>query len=71
MAESIRLSVKCHACGYEMKGSARYGSGHYVQEGIPFEFVATGKIKSGEGTREKGEVTCICPKCTVKNKYVI
>ena len=71
MAESIRLTVKCHACGYEMQGSARYGSGHYVQEGIVFDFVATGKIKTDTGTRVKGEVTCVCPKCTVRNKYVI
>lgn len=71
MAESIRLTVKCHACGFEIKGSARYGAGHYVQEGIAFEFTATGKIKTDKGSRVKGEVTCVCPKCTVRNKYEI
>lgn len=71
MAESIRLTVKCHACGFEMKGSARYGAGHYVQEGISFEFTATGKIRTDKGTRVKGEVVCVCPKCTVRNKYEI
>jgi hypothetical protein len=54
-----------------MKGSARYGAGHYVQEGISFDFTATGKIKTDKGSRVKGEVTCICPKCTVRNKYEI
>jgi hypothetical protein len=71
VAEVIRLTVKCHACGYEIIGTARYGAGHYVQEGVPFEFIATGKIKTESGTRVKGEVICICPKCTVKNKYQI
>ncbi|MFN3603409.1 MAG: hypothetical protein ACK4UJ_01730 [Leptonema sp. (in: bacteria)] len=71
MAEVIRLKVKCHACGYEMKGTAKYGSGHYVPEGLDFEFVATGKIKTNQGYRVKGEVYIVCPKCTVKNKYEI
>lgn len=71
MAESIRVKVKCHACGYEIQGSARYGTGHFVQEGVPFDFVATGKIQTEKGKRVKGEVTCICPGCTVKNKYQI
>lgn len=71
MAETIRLRVKCHACGFEMKGTARYGAGHYVPEGIPFDFTATGKLQSETGKRVKGEVVCVCPKCTVRNKYQI
>ncbi len=71
MAEKIKIKVKCHACGYEMSGTAKYGSGHYVPEGIPFDFVAVGKIKNDKGFRVKGEVTCICPKCETKNKYEI
>ena len=71
MAESIRVKVKCHACGNEIRGTARYGSWHYVPEGVPFEFIATGKIESDKGRRVKGEVICICPNCTVKNKFQI
>ncbi|MCB1173063.1 MAG: hypothetical protein KDK39_05845 [Leptospiraceae bacterium] len=72
MAESIRLRVACHACGNTIEGSAKYGPGHYVPAGVPFEFVATGKIeKQGKGRKVKGEVICVCPHCSVKNKYVI
>ena len=71
MAEKLKLKVKCHACGYELEGTARYGAGHYVQEGIVFDFVATGKIKTEKGRRVKGEVVAQCPKCMVKNKYQI
>lgn len=71
MAEKLKIKVKCHACGYEIVGTARYGKGHYVPEGVPFDFVAVGKIKTEKGKKVKGEVTCICPKCDVKNKYVI
>ncbi|MCS6985823.1 MAG: hypothetical protein NZM25_11945 [Leptospiraceae bacterium] len=72
MAEKIRLKVKCHACGNVMEGTAKYGKGHYVPEGLDFEFIATGKIveKSGQ-TRVKGEVTVVCPNCEVKNRYEI
>lgn len=69
MAERLEIKVKCHACGYEMQGTARYGAGHYVPEGIQFEFVATGKIKTEKGRRVKGEVSAICPKCQVKNRF--
>ncbi len=71
MAEKITVRVKCHACGYEMLGTAKYGTGHYVPDGIDFEFVAVGKYKTEKGNRVKGEVTCVCPKCGVKNKYAI
>lgn len=71
MAESIRLKVKCHACGYEITGSAKYGTGHYVQEGVAFEFVATGKILTEKGRKVKGEALCVCPRCGVRNKFVI
>lgn len=71
MAEKITVKVKCHACGYEIHGTAKYGSGHYVPEGVPFDFVAIGKFKTEKGNRVKAEVTCTCPKCEVKNKYVI
>ncbi|MBI3395437.1 MAG: hypothetical protein HY042_06355 [Spirochaetia bacterium] len=71
MAEVIRLRVRCHACGYQIEGSAKYGRGHYVQEGVPFEFVATGKLESTTSRKVKAEVTAVCPNCTVKNKYTI
>ncbi|MBE7440690.1 MAG: hypothetical protein HS115_19760 [Spirochaetales bacterium] len=72
MAESIRVSVLCHACGYGMKGSARYGPGHYVPEGLDFAFTATGKIQQADGKkRVKGEVVIVCPKCSTRCKYAI
>ncbi|WCL47670.1 hypothetical protein [Leptospira sp. GIMC2001] len=71
MAESIRLRVKCHACGNQIEGTAKYGSGHYVSEGVPFDFVAVGKVESAKGRRVKAEVTCICPNCGVTCKYVV
>lgn len=55
-----------------MEGTAKYGQGHYVPVGVEFDFVATGKIKNAQGKRVvKGEVTVVCPSCTVKNKYQI
>lgn len=71
MAEVIRLSVKCHACGNSIKGSAKYGKGHYVPEGVPFEFTAVGKLQTAKGKKVKGEVVVVCPNCTVRNKYVV
>lgn len=70
MAEKITLKVKCHACGNEMKGTAKYGSGHYVADGLDFDFIATGKFKDKSGkSRVKGEAYITCPHCTVRNKY--
>ena len=69
MAEAIKVKVQCHACGYTIEGSAKYGRGHYVPEGVPFEFTAIGKELTDKGRRVKAEVVCICPKCTVRNKY--
>ena len=71
MAEAIRVKVNCHACGNVIEGTAKYGKGHYVPEGVPFDFTAIGKIKTPTGTRVKGEVLCVCPNCGTKNKYVI
>jgi hypothetical protein len=71
MAESIRLKVACHACGNIITGTARYGFGHYVPEGVDFEFIAIGKMKDASGSRVKAEVLCICPRCGVKCKYLI
>lgn len=71
MAEAIKLRVVCHACGYQIEGTAKYGSGHYVEQGIPFEFVAVGKKDTARGRGVKAEVSCICPKCEVRNKYII
>lgn len=72
MAQALKLRVQCHACGYMIEGTAKYGEGHYVGEGVPFDFVAIGKVINSKGKRVvKGEVTCICPKCTVRNKYNI
>lgn len=71
MAETIRLRVKCHACSNLIEGTAKYGSGHYVAEGIPFEFVAVGKVEGAQGRRVKAEVTCTCPNCGVKCKYIV
>ncbi|WP_411821368.1 hypothetical protein [Leptospira sp. 'Mane'] len=70
MAETIRLRVKCHACSNLIEGTAKYGAGHYVPEGISFEFVAVGKVDGPQGGRRvKAEVTCTCPNCGVKCKY--
>ena len=72
MAEKLSIRVKCHACGNEMVGTARYGKGHYVAEGLDFEFTATGKLRDSKGnTRVKGQVTITCPECTVRNQYDI
>ncbi len=72
MAEKIKLKVKCHACGYVMDGTAKYGKGNYFPEGLDFQFVATGKIVDKNGkSRVKGEVTITCPNCEVKNRYEI
>lgn len=69
MAETIRLRVKCHACSNVIEGTAKYGSGHFVPEGVQFEFVAVGKVEGAQGRRVKAEVTCTCPNCGVKCKY--
>lgn len=71
MAEVIRLRVACHACGYIIEGSAKYGPGHYVPEGVPFDFVAIGKIEGPKGRKVTAEATCVCPQCAVKNKYKV
>ncbi|MDH5656496.1 MAG: hypothetical protein OEZ34_11340 [Spirochaetia bacterium] len=71
MAESIKVKVQCHACGNSIEGSAKYGSGHYVQQGVPFEFTAVGKFLKNGKKRIKGEVVCICPNCSVRNKYIV
>jgi len=69
MAESIRLKVRCHACGNAIEGTAKYGSGHYVPTGVDFEFIAVGKTEGSKGRRVKAEVICVCPNCGVKCKY--
>jgi len=72
MAEKIHLTVKCHACGSILKGSAKYGKGHYTADGLDFEFVAVGRfIENGKTSKVKGEAYIVCPNCTVKNKYQI
>lgn len=71
MAETIRLKVKCHACGNTIEGSAKYGIGHYVPAGVDFDFVAIGKVETEKGRRVKAEVTCVCPNCSVKCKYTV
>ncbi len=71
MAEVIKLRVKCHACSYMIEGSAKYGAGHYVPEGVDFEFVAIGKIETPKGRRVKAEISAICPNCGVKNKWTL
>ena len=72
MAEKLHLTVKCHACGSVLKGSAKYGKGHYTPDGLDFDFTAIGRIaEKGKGSRVKGEVLITCPNCTVKNKYII
>ncbi len=72
MAESVRLRVKCHACSSQIEGTAKYGAGHFVPYGVPFKFVAIGKVESAKGGRRvKAEVTCICPNCGVTCKYTI
>ncbi|MBM9499813.1 hypothetical protein JWG44_06055 [Leptospira sp. 201903071] len=71
MAEVIKLRVRCHACSYMIEGSAKYGAGHYVPEGVDFEFVAIGKIETPKGKRVKAEITAYCPNCGVKNKWTV
>ncbi len=69
MAETLKLRVKCHACNNVIEGTAKYGSGHYVPEGVDFEFVATGKVEAASGKRVRAEVTCTCPNCGVRCKF--
>ncbi len=69
MAEALRLKVKCHACGFQIEGTARYGKGHYVPQGVDFEFIAIGKVETSKGRSVKAEVFCVCPSCGVKCKY--
>lgn len=71
MAEVIKLRVRCHACSYMIEGSAKYGAGHYVPEGVDFEFVAIGKVETPKGRRVKAEITASCPNCGVKNKWTV
>jgi len=71
MAESLRLKVKCHACSGVIEGTAKYGTGHYVPEGVVFEFVATGRVEGPKGRKVKAEVSCTCPHCEVRCKYDI
>jgi hypothetical protein len=54
-----------------IEGTAKYGSGHYVPTGVDFEFVAVGKVETSKGKTVKAEVTCICPSCGVKCKFVL
>lgn len=71
MAEVIKLRVKCHACTNQIEGSAKYGSGHYVPEGVDFDFVAIGKVETAKGRSVKAEISCTCPHCGVKCKYTL
>jgi|GEM_PF-801930 hypothetical protein len=72
MAEKIRLKVKCHACGYVMEGTAKYGKGHYNSEGLDFQFTAVGKLVDKSGaSRVKGEVTIVCPNCETRCRFDI
>ena len=50
---------------------AKYGKGHYVQEGTPFQLTAIGKKDGPKGKEIKVEVACVCPYCEVRNKYVL
>jgi len=72
MAESLKVKVKCHACRYEMAGTAKYGKGHYVSQGLDFKFIAIGRLKEKQGGfRVKGKVSIVCPNCEVINEYEI
>lgn len=72
MAEKIRLKVKCHACGFVMEGTAKYGKGSYNPEGLDFQFTAVGKlVDKGGNSRVKGEVTITCPNCETRNRFDI
>lgn len=72
MAEALRLRVRCYACGNIIEGTAKYGSGHYVPQGVDFEFIAVGKVESADGKRKvKAEVVCVCPSCGVKCKFTV
>lgn len=71
MAESLKIKVKCHACSYLIAGTAKYGKGHYIPEGVEFEFVATGKVETSKGKTVKADVFCICPNCGVRCKFLI
>jgi predicted molibdopterin-dependent oxidoreductase YjgC len=54
-----------------IEGTAKYGKGHYVPEGVDFEFVAIGKVETSKGRTVKAEVSCICPSCGVKCKFSV
>jgi hypothetical protein len=69
MAEALRLKVKCHACNSMIEGTAKYGNGHYVAQGVDFEFIAIGKVETSKGRTVKAEVVCTCPNCGVKCKF--
>jgi RNase P subunit RPR2 len=68
MAEKIRLKVKCHACGFIMEGTAKYGKGNYHPEGMDFQFTAVGKLVD-KGV--KGQVEVLCPNCETRNRFDI
>lgn len=72
MAEKIQLKVKCHACGNIMEGTAKYGKGQYVPDGLDFRFTATGRhIEKSGKTKVRGDVEIICPHCETRNRYEI
>ena len=72
MAEKLKIKVRCHACGNQMAGTAKYGKGHYVPEGMDFTFTAIGKLIDKNGkSRVKGQVEIVCPECEVTNRYEI
>lgn len=71
MAEALKIKVKCHACSGLIEGSAKYGSGHYVPEGVEFDFIAIGKVETSKGRTVKAEVICICPHCGTKCKFSV
>ncbi len=71
MAETLKVRVRCHACTYMIEGTAKYGKGHYVPEGVDFEFIAIGKVETSKGRTVKAEVLCICPSCGVRCKFAV
>jgi hypothetical protein len=71
MAESFKIRVKCHACNNLIEGTAKYGLGHYVPQGVDFEFIAIGKTETSKGRNVKAEVICTCPSCGVKCKFTL
>ena len=53
MAETLKVRVRCHACTYMIEGTAKYGKGHYVPEGLNLWRLERLKHRRGARLRRK------------------